>query len=131
MEAEVPEILNSLHQGSRREQGPWHKNYNSKSRIIAYRWHSGKAVTPPFFEIANGKLIVVGGNHRLGLAIHYRANRLLKNRSDLQCEGRACFATVPAGEETVRAVKKNWRKAAISGFKSCKSERFKCLCKSK
>lgn len=66
----IAELLPKLQYASGRDETPaeqWEKR--SKTKTLGYRWHLGRAVSPPFLTIYDGtEISIVGGMHRVHLA---------------------------------------------------------------
>jgi hypothetical protein len=73
LQVKVDELHGALQHGSGRDNDPWSKGHRPKTAVIAYHWAKGLSVTPPLIRPSKGKVVIVGGMHRLHLARHYGA----------------------------------------------------------
>jgi hypothetical protein len=66
-EADLAEIDGELHGISRRAKHElWMTRQANVARCILY-WSNGHLITPPMLEVNMGKLVIVGGNHRMAV----------------------------------------------------------------
>jgi hypothetical protein len=94
IEANLAEVQSHLCFGSSRDVGPWHAKYRDKTADVAWRWATGRSVSPTFIAPYEGGLTIVGGMHRFHLALSCSAARMpfIVRRQELD----AVLALVPS-----------------------------------
>ena len=76
IQADVSDVDGKLTFATGRDKDPWHKRYKTQSCGIAYRWHHGRAVTPPLLVECEGQVHIAGEMHRYHLAKHYGSSSM-------------------------------------------------------